>query len=38
MGLGANKIVCGPVQACLVSVTQATQSSTEEGDAPITFT
>jgi len=34
---GANKIVCGPAQACLISVTQATPSPTEEADAPITF-
>ena len=34
---GANKIVCGPAQACLVSVTQATPSPTEEADAPIAF-
>jgi len=34
---GANKIVCGPAQACLVSVTQATPSPTQEADAPITF-
>jgi len=34
---GANKIVCGPAQACLVSVTQATPSPTQEADAPIAF-
>ena len=34
---GANKIVCGPAQACLVSVTQATPSPIQEADAPITF-
>ena len=34
---GANKIICGPRQACLVSVTQASLSPTEEADAPITF-
>jgi neocarzinostatin family protein len=34
---GANKIVCGPAQACLISVTQATPSPTEEADAPIAF-
>ena len=34
---GANKIVCGPAQACLISVTQATPVPTEEADAPITF-
>ncbi len=34
---GANKIVCGPAQACLISVTQATFSPTEEADAPISF-
>ena len=34
---GANKIVCGPKQACLVSVTQASLTPTEEADAPITF-
>jgi hypothetical protein len=34
---GANKIVCGPAQACLVSVTQATPSPTREADAPIAF-
>jgi len=34
---GANKIVCGPAQACLISVTQATLSPTQEADAPISF-
>jgi Neocarzinostatin family len=34
---GANKIVCGPAQACLISVTQATPTPTQEADAPITF-
>ncbi len=34
---GTNKIVCGPAQACLISVTQATPAPTEEADAPITF-
>ncbi len=34
---GANKIVCGPAQACLISVTQATPSPTREADAPIAF-
>lgn len=34
---GANNIVCGPAQACLISVTQATTSPTEEADTPITF-
>ena len=34
---GANSIVCGPTQPCLVSVTQATLSPTEEADAPISF-
>jgi len=34
---GANKIVCGPAQACLISVTQATPSPTQEADAPIAF-
>ncbi len=34
---GTNKIVCGPAQACLISVTQATPSPTQEADAPITF-
>ena len=34
---GANNIVCGPSQACLISVTQATPSPTREADAPITF-
>jgi hypothetical protein len=34
---GANKIVCGSAQACLVSVMQATLSPTQEADAPIAF-
>lgn len=34
---GANKIVCGGHQRCLVSVTQASLSPTEEADASITF-
>jgi len=34
---GANNIVCGPARACLISVTQATPSPTEEADTPITF-
>ena len=34
---GANNIVCGPSQACLISVTQATPSPSQEADAPITF-
>ena len=33
---GANNIVCGPSQACLVSVTQATLSPSQEADATIT--
>jgi hypothetical protein len=34
---GGNKIVCGAQQRCLVSVSQAALSPTEEADAPITF-
>jgi hypothetical protein len=34
---GADNIVCGPAQACLISVTQATPSPTQEADTPITF-
>ena len=34
---GTNKIVCGPAQACLLSVTQATLTPTQEADTPITF-
>ena len=34
---GANKIVCSRTQPCLVSVTQASLSPTEEADAPISF-
>ncbi len=34
---GTNNIVCGPAQACLISVTQATPTPTQEADAPIRF-
>ena len=34
---GGNNIVCGATQKCLVSVTQASLSPTEEADAPISF-
>lgn len=34
---GANRIVCSAAQPCLVSVSQATISPTEEADAPIAF-
>jgi hypothetical protein len=34
---GANNIVCGPSQGCLVSVSQATPTPTQEADAPISF-
>jgi hypothetical protein len=34
---GANNIICGPAQACLISVTQATLSPTQEADTPIGF-
>ena len=34
---GANNIVCGPAQACLISVTQATLSPTQEADAQVSF-
>lgn len=34
---GANHIVCGAQQRCLVSVTQASLAPTEEADAPIQF-
>ena len=34
---GANQIVCGSQQSCLISVTQATLSPTEEADTPIQF-
>ena len=34
---GTNNIVCGASQACLISVTQATPSPTQEADATITF-
>ena len=34
---GANKIVCSSTQPCLVSVTQASPSPTQEADTPISF-
>jgi hypothetical protein len=34
---GGNKIVCSAAQPCLISVTQASLSPTEEADAPISF-
>ena len=34
---GANKVVCGAAQACLISVTQAALSPTQEADAPVSF-
>ncbi len=34
---GANNIVCGRDQACLISVTQATPSPSQEADTPISF-
>lgn len=34
---GSNRIVCGQPHPCLISVTQATLSPTEEADARITF-
>lgn len=34
---GANKIVCSRTQACLISVTQATPSPTQEADQLISF-
>lgn len=34
---GANKIVCSVKQRCLVSVTQASLTPTQEADAPISF-
>jgi hypothetical protein len=34
---GANHIVCSGTQTCLVSVTPATPSPTQEADAPISF-
>lgn len=34
---GGNKIVCGAAQKCLISVTEASLSPTEEADAPIEF-
>jgi hypothetical protein len=34
---GANKIVCSKTQACLISVTQASLSPTEEADRVISF-
>ena len=35
---GGNQVTCGKLQPCLVSVTQASLSPTEEADAPIEFT
>jgi len=37
LAAGANNIVCCAGRACLISVTQATLSPTEEADAPISF-
>lgn len=34
---GGDKVVCGAARACLISVTQATPSPTQEADAPISF-
>ncbi len=34
---GANHIVCGSTQSCLISVTQPVPAPTQEADAPITF-
>ena len=34
---GANNVVCGAAQACLISVTQAALSPTQEADAPVSF-
>jgi hypothetical protein len=34
---GFNQIVCGPQQACLVSVSQAVANPTQEADAAISF-
>lgn len=34
---GTNDITCGPAQACLISVTQASPSPAEEAHAPISF-
>lgn len=34
---GASNIVCGASQACLISVTQATESPTQEADERISF-
>lgn len=34
---GANNVVCGPAQPCLISVTQATPSPTQEADTRISF-
>lgn len=34
---GSNNIVCSATQACLISMTQASLSPTEEADAPISF-
>lgn len=34
---GGNKVICSATQACLVSVTQASLSPTEQANAPIRF-
>ena len=34
---GANHIVCSSTQSCLVSVSPATPSPSQEADAPISF-
>lgn len=34
---GANSVVCGPAQACLVSVSQAIPTPTEQASTPINF-
>ena len=34
---GANQVVCGPQQPCLVSISQATLSPTEQADTRISF-
>ncbi len=34
---GANNVVCGPAQACLISVTQPVPSPAQQATAPITF-
>jgi hypothetical protein len=34
---GSNNVVCGPNQACLVSVSQASPSPTQEADTQISF-